>query len=116
MMKCQGKQARIAAGIFLSLCMLTGCSSDGSEIERAERLIRDQMIDPESTVFHDSRVTEDGVVCGIVNSRNRMGGMAGKRLYYVNGNFSGIQPVRATKDFSDYYNMMCAQGAGSAAE
>lgn len=49
---------------------------------QAERLVRAQLIDPESAEF--SEVTTKGnVTCGLVNSKNRMGGYTGRHLFLV---------------------------------
>lgn len=59
--------------------------TSGAEIkEPAHRaLVRSQMIDPASAIFEsDTKSQRDpNVWCGLVNGRNRMGGMTGKKRY-----------------------------------
>lgn len=53
-----------------------GCDS------AAERSVRERLVDPASAEF--SEVTTKGnVTCGLVNSRNRMGGYTGRQLFLV---------------------------------
>jgi hypothetical protein len=53
-----------------------GCSFE------AERLVREQLIDPQSAQFSEM-ATKDGITCGLVNSKNRMGGYTGHQLFLV---------------------------------
>lgn len=60
-----------AAGVAL-LC--TGC--DGGVKDD----VRNRLIDPESAQFSEL-ATENGITCGLVNSKNRMGGYTGTVLF-----------------------------------
>ncbi len=43
-------------------------------------MVKDQLIDPASAKFSEIS-TKDGVTCGVVNSKNRMGGYTGPRTF-----------------------------------
>jgi hypothetical protein len=63
-------------GVVALALVCAGC--DGT----AERAVRDQLIDPASAEF--SEVTTKGnVTCGLVNSKNRMGGYTGRQVFFV---------------------------------
>jgi hypothetical protein len=65
---------RYAVVVLAILC--AGCDN------AAERAVRDQLIDPASAEF--SEVTSKGnVTCGLVNSKNRMGGYTGRQVFFV---------------------------------
>ncbi|MCD9096160.1 hypothetical protein [Luteimonas fraxinea] len=77
-----------AAALALSGC--AGYDSDLSLKLASEHAVRSALIDPHSAVFSDliihrgqtgQRNTQPVVVCGYVNSRNRMGGMSGKAKF-----------------------------------
>ena len=51
---------------------------------RVQDLVREQLIDPESARFRSvAFAKEGGAACGFVNSRNRLGGMAGATAFLV---------------------------------
>lgn len=56
-----------------------------SDIERAKRDVQEALIDPASAIFSDVERCDDGgqlaYVTGLVNARNSMGGMTGKRRF-----------------------------------
>lgn len=58
-----------------------------SDVERAKRDLRDSLVDPESAKFFEVEKCYDGgqlaYVTGLVNARNSMGGMTGKRRFVV---------------------------------
>jgi uncharacterized protein YcfL len=56
--------------------LLFGCSSE------TERLVKEQLIDPQSAQFSEV-ATKNGITCGLVNSKNRMGGYTGRQLFLV---------------------------------
>lgn len=59
----------------LSIALLcTGCNG---EVETA---VKDKLTDPDSAKFSEI-LTKDGVTCGVVNSKNRMGGYSGPRTF-----------------------------------
>lgn len=61
---------------FTVAVALTGC--DGG----AKQLVRDRLTDPDSAEFSEIS-NEDGVTCGLVNSKNRLGGYTGRELFVV---------------------------------
>jgi hypothetical protein len=56
--------------------LCAGCEGD------AERLVRGYLVDPDSAEFSEV-VTSNGVTCGLVNSKNRMGGFTGRQIFIV---------------------------------
>ena len=63
--------------VLLAL-VLGGCDSG------AKRAVRERLVDPRSAQFSEVR-TEDGVTCGLVNSKNRLGGYTGRKLFVYKG-------------------------------
>lgn len=57
----------------------------GSDVERAKRDVQDSLVDPDSAKFADIEPCRvDGqliYVTGLVNARNSMGGMTGKKRF-----------------------------------
>lgn len=71
------------------LLVLTGCSTEQS---RAEQAAADLLIDPDSAKFRNVVDKGDGIWCGEINGKNRMGA------------YSGYQPFVATVIGRDYAN------------
>lgn len=74
--------------ILVAATVLSAC--EGNTLYAAEDLVKAQLRDPSSADFDDVKVYEnaDGgksVVCGHVNSRNALGGMAGSQRFIVGG-------------------------------
>lgn len=59
---------------------------EDTRIVEAKQRLREQMTDPESTNFRGVYLGTNGVVCGQVNSKNRMGGYAGFQRFFVTAN------------------------------
>jgi hypothetical protein len=55
----------------------------------AKNAVKDQLIDPESAQFYDVS-SKNGATCGFVNSRNRMGGYAGRQAFIYEGGIAEI--------------------------
>jgi len=64
---------RLVIGLAI---VCAGCEGD------AERLVRGSLVDPDSAQFSEV-VTRDGVTCGLVNSKNRIGGYTGRQIFIV---------------------------------
>lgn len=64
-----------------SLLALSACG-DAPE-EQATEAVRLALRDPDSAVFTEIAVLDDGRVCGNVNSRNGFGGMSGPEPFLV---------------------------------
>lgn len=64
---------RLVIGLAV-LC--AGCEGE------AERLVRGYLVDPDSAQFSEV-VTQNGITCGLVNSKNRMGGYTGRQIFIV---------------------------------
>jgi hypothetical protein len=63
--------------LVIGLAVLcAGCEGE------AERLVRGYLVDPDSAQFSEV-VTQNGVTCGLVNSKNRMGGYTGRQIFIV---------------------------------
>lgn len=64
-----------------AFAMLAGLLCAGCE-SQAERQVKAYLVDPESAQFSEV-VTENGVTCGVVNSKNQMGGYTGQRTFII---------------------------------
>ena len=76
----------VIAGVAYALGLRVGEPSSlfGSTKETDHRaLVRSQMIDPASAIFDSDvqSVRDSTVWCGMVNGRNRLGGMTGPKRY-----------------------------------
>ena len=71
------------SGAFL-LFLLFGCSQ-----QKAESRVKELLIDPSSAEFSDV-YTKNDVTCGFVNSKNRLGGFTGPRVFIVHGETADI--------------------------
>lgn len=63
--------------LSLAVVSLAGCAE-----AEAKNEVRKALIDPGSAEFN-SVSTKNGIVCGLVNSKNRMGGYVGFRGFIV---------------------------------
>ena len=63
--------------------IFSGCS--GGQVAAAKASVERQLIDPTSAQYRDMTSFTEDVVCGSVNSKNRMGGYVGFRLFIYNG-------------------------------
>lgn len=91
--------------IVVMACM-AAClpAASAGQFDAAEATIRAQLLDPQSAQFTDVRNgRQDGVVCGMVNAKNRMGGYVGPHPFIVaaSGHGSSFTPPRdaAFRDF-----------------
>lgn len=104
------------AGAVGALALLVGGGGyaiwQNTAIEVAKREIRDILVDPDSAKFYDVKkcVVSDArtFVVGQVNSRNRVGGMTGKKTFVVesvggNPQASIADDNNQTKSFADRY-------------
>lgn len=68
--------------LMISLAMV-GCNLWTSD-SKMKSIIKEKLIDGESAQFSDLKYNKAGsYVCGYVNSKNRMGGYAGKKKFVV---------------------------------
>ncbi|MBX3564842.1 MAG: hypothetical protein KF730_09725 [Sphingomonas sp.] len=67
---------RFAVMALALLC--AGCEGE------AERAVRGQLVDPNSAQFSEV-TTKNGVTCGLVNSKNRLGGYTGRKMFIFQG-------------------------------
>jgi hypothetical protein len=93
-------------------------SNDQRVVLLTQRLVADQMRDPESTRFRgEAQVYEtsagDHIVCGMVNARNAMGGYVGYRQFYArirNGALAAFNVPGEGQDYvSNYIAQECAK-------
>lgn len=63
--------------VFLA-SVTVGCGA----VHDAEEIVKEELIDPTSPLFSDVSKGE-GVVCGLVNSKNRLGAYVGKKPFIV---------------------------------
>lgn len=64
----------------LAALLLVGCEPGATR--SAKELVAARLLDPRSAQFEDV-VSGDGVVCGRVNAKNRMGGYVGFKRFVV---------------------------------
>lgn len=80
--------AACAATFLIGSCSLVPGTS-AHKIAQAESSVRKAMVDPQSTNFEHVSVVDISaarsqyVVCGLVNSRNQMGGYTGFKPFFV---------------------------------
>lgn len=84
-------------GFLAAVGILAGCDLlPKSESAKAQELVARTFVDPASAQFRDvkSHVNRIGIeaVCGEVNGRNRFGGYAGFRKFYVSGGSAFLEP------------------------
>ncbi len=64
--------------LAVALVMLAGAAVAADPAhERAKESVKAELIDPWSAQFKQMKTAKGGMVCGLVNSKNRMGGYAG---------------------------------------
>lgn len=94
-----------------SAVLLAGCVPYDSDITlelAAKNAVKASLVDPDSAEFSDVRVAREPIdpesesqnqrvfVCGYVNSRNRMGGFAGKTRF--------VSHITLLHDFDSYHS------------
>ncbi len=79
---------------IMSLALLVGACSDSEAKERVKELL----IDPSSAEFSDVYTT-NGVTCGFVNAKNRMGGFTRAQVFIVQGGIPEIADEFPSDEF-----------------
>jgi hypothetical protein len=82
--------------VFSSIAMLGGCSN--ANVEAAKKKIESQLADPLSAQYRNITTSSQGVVCGEVNAKNKMGGYTGFQQFVYNGLFVGEVHMSAISD------------------
>jgi hypothetical protein len=80
---------KVWIGTLAVLALLVWVSVDSSEVRAAKRALEDSLIDVDSVQYRNVRTYSEGVVCGEVNAKNRLGGYAGYQLFVFNGDEDG---------------------------
>lgn len=81
---CKIAAACLVAGVTIQSPLAHAAPISKSEIEAVETAIKARLRDSESAVFkHSANVTDKGVYCGLVNSKNGFGGYAGFSPFIV---------------------------------
>lgn len=97
--------AAIAAGVALALGgALYGWQAHRSPAAQAQEVVKAKLNDPDSAVFRNhvpAKRGGEGIWCGEVNARNRMGGMVGFTKYVVEVNPDRSLAVLDQVDFDD---------------
>lgn len=74
---------------YLALISLVGalsaCSKDIQSIEAAKNSIELKLSDPSSVQYREVAAYSEGVVCGEVNAKNKMGGYVGFQAFVYDG-------------------------------
>jgi hypothetical protein len=68
--------------LFAAAILISGCDS---QVSAAKQAVADSLIDPGSVQYRNVASYSEGVVCGEVNAKNRMGGYTGFRRFVYNG-------------------------------
>ncbi|MBA2919101.1 hypothetical protein GON01_14460 [Sphingomonas sp. MAH-20] len=86
--------------LLLALPFVSGCQA-----QSAKAAVKDALVDPSSAQF-DAVGSKGDVTCGLVNSKNRLGGYTGPRPFMVKAGVADIasDPLRA---LSDEYKQSC---------
>ncbi|MFZ3173391.1 MAG: hypothetical protein WA146_00725 [Thiobacillus sp.] len=83
-MNTNSKLIRAVFGICC-LCALSGCGD--ANISEAKAAIEEALFDPSSVEYRNVVSYTEGIVCGEVNAKNKMGGYVGfKDFIFRNGN------------------------------
>ena len=78
------KVSLLVLALVYSLQVSAATPKKISDEDRAKSAVRSMLIDPDSAKFEPLIVSKGtGSICGYFNARNRMGGYAGKTLFYV---------------------------------
>lgn len=71
------------------------CGCGDKSIDAAKAAIERQLVDPSSVQYRDVKAFSEGVVCGSMNSKNRMGGYVGFKPFIYNGDDLGQVHINA---------------------
>jgi len=103
----------IFGSIFIVLASWSVYATVGKgwvDIYQAKKAVREQLVDPDSAEFRNMVSVSDGLVCGEVNSKNRMGGYAGyEKLIYERRDDGSINVMIPSP--GAYYRYICRIGA-----
>lgn len=88
------------------IAFLFMCSACDGAVKSA---VKRDLIDPHSALFSEIK-TEGGITCGLVNSKNRMGGYVGDRIFLYQG---GDVYFSNSDGFSDISKSSCSAEAFS---
>jgi hypothetical protein len=102
----------IVASLFAAALVMGGsayASWHFSDTERAKRDVRETLVDPASAIFSDIESCADYgklvYVTGLVNARNSMGGMNGKKRFLAQAVGGGFISTVETGDMFDNPNL-----------
>lgn len=87
--------------LLLPLLALTACSGHEADLDA----VRLKLADPNSAEF-DAVAEKDGVTCGLVNAKNRVGGYVGFRAFIVQAGVAEIESNLG--DFATRFPSSCA--------
>lgn len=73
---------------FISLAVLSACGS--GSVSDAKKAVEERLIDPDSVKYKNVTSYSEGIVCGDVNAKNKMGGYVGYQAFI----YYGIEPNR----------------------
>lgn len=93
--------AAVAVVVVVLVVLYCMVGPDLMKKSQAKRLAREQLIDPDSAQFRNMAVSAKGnIVCGEVNSKNRMGGYVGYQPFFVvQGKHFRFAPEENSLDF-----------------
>lgn len=82
--------------VVAAALVLFGC--DSGNVGEAKALIEQQLIDPNSVQYDSIESYSNGVVCGNVNAKNRMGGFTGKKAFLYRRGVVEFDPSKTSID------------------
>ena len=76
--------------LLSSIALLGGCGN--GKVEAAKKEVESRLSDPSSAQYRNITTSSQGVVCGEVNAKNKMGGYTGFEMFVYNaaGYGSGV--------------------------
>ncbi|RUR51422.1 hypothetical protein [Vreelandella populi] len=73
-----------------------------------EKLIRSQLVDPDSARFSDQfHGKREGAWCGLVNAKNSLGGYTGNKRFIALSSVGFIESIMSVNEFEDLWASAC---------
>ena len=97
----------VLAALLLGACQFVP-GSDQQKISAAEKSVAEQLRDPASAQFRNSRI-KDGWVCGEVNGKNAYGAYAGFQRFVAGADVVSLEPTGTDDDSENakrYFEVM----------
>lgn len=104
--------ASALAGLFLATSTAEAAPSaqEAAYIAKIEKRVRAALKDPVSARFSGAYVSQKGgmpVVCGMVNSKNSLGGYSGSQRFLAAGEIVAIDEQMANGEMDKLWRRLC---------